>query len=283
MNLRKSFLFLALACGCLAVGFQQQPRKYVILDDKKGGFKIYDVESVVGTFSPDGGYAFEAEGSPLRGFSKQQGLTFSARTMEGVASRSGEGSFRIESAVAGGGVVLDTTASNSDGSTAKSHLETQSLTLKETDATTITIPGAFTYTNHLVSESVDRLIDLRAPGGTFVLPLLDQTSATNNPFRSANVRGPVNVTIDSKSKGAQGTSRQLVKVKADSMVYNGATRVLRLSGNVVADIDTTPAQGEGLSMTSELEWIELVLDENSALAQVRTGVGKASVREGGGR
>jgi hypothetical protein len=265
------------------MALQQQPRKYVILDDKKGGFKIYDVESVLGTFAADGSYTFDAKGSPMRGFSKEQGLAFSMRAMDGVAARTDAGSFRIQKAQANGAVVLDTTSEGPESTTTKGHLATEALSLAEgADSTTVTIPGAFTYTNHATSPTVDRLIELRAPSGTFVLPLLDQSSGTNNPFRSANVRGPVNVTVDSKRTGANGTDRQLLKVRGDAMTYDGARRVLRITGDVVADVELTPAKGEPLAFVSNLAFIEIEFDEDSGFKTFSSGAGGVSSKDGGG-
>jgi hypothetical protein len=283
MKVKRSLLLVAVGCGAVALAFQAGQKKYVILDDKKGGFKIYDVESVLGTFEPNGDYGFEATGTPMRGFSKQQGLVFSANAVDGTASRTAEGSFRIKSAKASGSVVADVNSDNTDGSNTKSHIESGSMTLSETEsAATITFPGAFTFTNHLVSSTVDRNIEVRAPSGTFVLPPLNQSSGTNNPFRSADVRGPVNVTIDSKRKGADGVTRQVVKVKGDKMTYNGETRIMRLEGNITADLETTLPDGTNTGLVTTVEWVTIELDENSALKLVRTGAGRTVGKDGGG-
>lgn len=282
MKVKRSLLLLAVGCGAMAFAFQAGQKKYVILDDKKGGFKIYDVESVSGTFDPSGDVGFEATGSPIRGFSKQQGLVFSTNALDGTAVRTADGSFRIKSAKASGSVVADVNSDNTDGSKTKSHIETGSMTLSETESTaTIVFPGAFTFTNHLVSSTVDRNLEVKAPSGTFVLPPLNQSSGSTNPFKSADVRGPVQVTVDSKRTGADGVTRQVIKVKGDRMTYNGEARTMRLEGNVTADLEITPPQGESTGLVSTVEWVTIELDENSALKLVRTGAGK-TVGKGGG-
>ncbi len=284
MKVKRTLLIAAVGCGCLAFALQQQPRKYVILDDKKGGFKIYDVESVLGSFEPDGDYGFEAKGSPMRGFSKQQGLVFSTRAMDGVAARTEDGSFRIKNAKATGAVVIEVTSTNADQSTTTSHIESETLTVIESESdSTITFPAAFSFTNRVTATSVDRLLELKAPGGVFVLPRLNQRSESKNPFKSANVRGPLNVTVDTTTKLASGTKREVFKIKADRMTYDGGSRIMRLEGNVVADMQVTPATGEPYGYVSTFDWIALEFDENSVVKKVNTGAGGSTGKGGGGR
>lgn len=282
MKAKRSLLVLVAGCGCLALALQQQPRKYVILDDKKGGFKIYDVESALGSFEPGGDYTFDASGSPMRGHSKEQGLTFSMRSMSGVAARTEGGSFRVKSAKANGSVVAEIASSGAEGSTSRSHIETEALTLTEdASESTITFPGDFTFANRVVTSGTDRFFEFKAPGGTFVTPLLSQTSGSNNPFKSATVRGPVTATIDSKRTVAEGTSRQLIKLKSATMTYDGATRILRFEGGVEADVEYTPAKGDSLAFTSNYEWLTVELDERSAVVSVKSGAGKSTSKGGG--
>ncbi len=285
MKVKRTLLIAAVGCGCLAFGLQTAQKKYVILDDKKGGFKIYDVESMLGGFDPvNGDYSFEATGAPMRGFSEQQGLVFSTRAMDGVAARTDDGSFRIKNAKATGAVVIEVTSTNTDESTTKSHVETETLTIAETaDDATITFPAAFTFTNHVVSSLVDRLMEVKAPGGVFVLPRLSQTSGSSNPFKSANVRGPLNVTVVTKSKLTDGIKLEVIKIKADRMTYDGTKRVMKLDGNVTVDLQVTPPKGEPYGSVSAFESVSLEFDENSRVMMVRTAIGKSVLSGGGGR
>ena len=284
MKVKRSLLLVAVGCGALAFAvLQQVAQKYVLLDDKKGGFKVYDVESALTSFVPNGDVEFDASGRPMKGFSKEQGLSFSALKMEGLASRTDAGSFRIKRGSASGSVVVDLASSADSGATAtKSHVESELATLVEgADSTTITLPSTFLFSNHVSSAKVDRLLELRAPSGTFVLPLLDQANGTNNPFQSADVKGPIDITVDSKMTEAKGTNRQYVKLRADKMTYDGKTRILRLDGHITGDVEGTPATGKGYSMTVNAEWVTIELDENSAVKQVRSGIGTATGKGGG--
>jgi hypothetical protein len=284
MRVKRTLLIAAVGCGCLGFALQTAQKKYVILDDKKGGFKIYDVESVMGTFESDGDYGFDATGSPMRGFSKQQGLVFSTKAMNGVATRTEDGSFRIKNAKATGEVVIEVSSTGTDDATTKSHVETETLTLAESETdSTVTFPVDFTFTNHVVSSTVDRLLDVRAPSGVFVLPRLNQNSGSSNPFKSANVRGPLNVTIDTKTKLPDGTKREVFKVKADRMTYDGTARLMRLEGNVVVDVDVTPTKGDPYGYVSNLDWIEIAFDEDSVVKGFKTGAGGSSGKGGGGK
>ena len=119
MKVKRSLLLVAVGCGALAFAvLQQVAQKYVLLDDKKGGFKVYDVESALTSFVPNGDVEFDASGRPMKGFSKEQGLSFSALKMEGLASRTDAGSFRIKRGSASGSVVVDLASSADSGATA---------------------------------------------------------------------------------------------------------------------------------------------------------------------
>jgi hypothetical protein len=281
MNLKRSLLVVTVAAVCVAPAWQQQPKKYVILDDKKGGFKIFDVESFEGGWS-EGRYSFEAEGSPMRGFSQQQGLTFSMRALAGTAAAEG-GSYRIRNGRASGNVVADTVTKEGPDES-RSHIESGALTIAEgASDTTITFPGAFTFTNRVTTPTTDRDLQLRAPGGTFVLPLLDQSGDATNPFRSANVRGPVDVTVVDKKKVADGVTTHHLKVRANVLTYNGQTRTLRLEGDLSVELTITPAKGEPQTPVMQGEWLEILLDENSAVTDIRSGAGGVRLKQGGGR
>jgi hypothetical protein len=285
MNVKRTLLLVAAGCGAIAFGLQQQPQKYVLINDNSGGFKVYDVESALTTFTPGGDVAFEASGRPMKGFSKEQGLNFAANRMEGVAVRTGEGSFRLKNGRAAGAVVVDVVSTTSEGgATSRTHLESESFAIVETEnESTFTLPSKFVFTNRVTSGTVDRLLEVRAPSGTFVLPLLNQAGGGSNPFRSADVKGPVEVTIDSKTKVTAGTSGQVVRLRADRMTYNGDTRILRLEGNITGNSITTIPNQKPLDLDMVATWITIELTSDSAVKEIKSGVGTASIRQGGGQ
>lgn len=268
----------------MALAWQQQPKKYVILDDKQGGFKVYDVESYQLDFVPDGDISFDAKGQPVRGFSKEQGLVFSANRIIATAERTTGGSLRIKNGQLTGKVVVDVGSTIGDETT-KSHLESESVTMaEEANQTRITLPSAFMFSNHVVSSTADRLMTLRAPSGTFVLPPLDQPSGSGNPFKSADVKGPITITLDSKRKSESGTSRHQVEMRGDRMRYDGAQRVLVLEGNVQYDVVMTPTKGEPVSFGGEGSQVRVEFNEDSTVKQVTGGGGgTVTLRSGGGQ
>lgn len=282
MKAKRNLLVASVLCGAAALAWQQSAQKYVLLDDKKGGFKVYDVESALTSFEPNGDVSFEATGRPVRGYSKDQGLVFSANKLDGKAVRSGSGSFRIQSGTMSGNALMDMSSVDQGGGSTKSHIESQIVTLNETnDESRVTFPGPFVFTNRVVSESVDRLLELKAPGGTFVLPLLEQAGGSNNPFKSADVKGPLEIKIDSSQKGASGVSSQVVSLKADRMTYDGAKRTIRLEGNVVGDVETKPATGTAYAFVMNATWVTIELDEGSAIKKVNSGIGSVKAKGGG--
>ncbi len=283
MKAKRSLLVLAAGCCAIAFAWQQTAQKYVLLDDKKGGFKVYDVESALTSFEPDGDVAFEATGRPVRGYSKEQGLVFSANRVEGTAARTGAGSFRIKTGSLVGNALFDVTSTSSGGATSiKSHLESQSVSLNEVgDESRVVFSVPFLFSNHVVSETVDRLLELRAPSGVFTLPLLDQTSGSNNPFKSADVKGPLAIKVDSKQKVSSGVNRQVVTLNADRMTYDGTTRILRLDGNVVGDVETTPATGNPYALMMNASWVTIEMNEDSTIKKVLSGIGSVKAKGGG--
>jgi hypothetical protein len=284
MKVKRTLLLIAAGCGAAAFAIQQSGQKHVILDDRKGGFKIYNVDSYeLGLVPNSGDLRFDATGAPVRGFSKEQGLNFSANRIAGTAARSDGGSMRITNGRMTGNVVFDI-AKSEGGQTDRSHLESASVTLaEEATQARITLPSAFTFTNHVVTPTVDRQFTIRAPSGVFVLPPLNQTSGQANPFRSADVKGPINVSLDSKQTSSAGTSRHEVELRGDRLTYDGASRTLLLEGNIVADVKITPTKGEPLEFTQTGGWARVLFNEDSSVKDVVLGAGTGVLRSGGGQ
>lgn len=283
MNVKRILLLVAAGCGAIALGLQQQPQKYVLINDNTGGFKVFDVESALTSFAPGGDVEFEASGRPVRGFSKEQGLTFSANKLEGIAARTGQGSFRLKEAKASGGVVIDVHSEDSEG-TSDSHLESASVTMKEdADSTNFTFPSAFVFANRAVTPEVNRFFELRAPSGTFEMPLLDRASGQKIPFKNANVPGPVNIVINRVKKQADGEYREDLILRADRLTFDGATRTLKLEGNIVYTIVTKPITGRGLNTTFTSTMISIPFLENGDIGIIEFGIGSATVTQGGGQ
>ena len=282
MKTKRSLLLAVLALACVAVAVQDQD-KGVLLVDKNGNFKIYDAPSSLFDLLENGDISFKAEGSPMRGFSKQQGLTFSAKKMEGYAKRTSDGNLRLQNGTATGDVVMDVKSSvEAAQTTTSSHIETQSLKMTETDTgTTVVFPGPFLFNNSLTTTNLERTIQLKAPSGTFLLPVLDQTAGMKNPFLHADVKGPVDVLVVSKTKTDKGTSQWTVHVVCDSVTYDASDRTLRLLGNVKGDVTTQPATGEPFGFDVNVDWITILLDDNMMWKDVRMGKGGVQSKGGG--
>lgn len=281
MKLMRLLFFGALVLGGLAFA-SHQAQKRVLVSDKKGDFKIFDVESAVTSFDPGGDMEFEATGLPLKGFSKQQGLSFSARSLAGVASRSAGGALRIKRALVKGDVLIDTKSIVSGGGgETTSHIEGSSMLMDERESTNVvTFDQPFTFSNRLVSPGTDRTITVGSPHGEFVLPLLSQASGSNNPFLSADLKGPVKIDIDSVQKSGAGTARWKIALVADAMTYSAQDRTIRLTGHVAGDVESTPAAGEPFGFIVGADWLNIVLDESSQVKSVKSGMGSAKQKGG---
>lgn len=279
----KPTLLFVFALGAVAFA-GQQTQKRVLVNDKKGEFKIYDVESAVTSFRPGGGMDFEASGSPLRGFSKPQGLAFSANELNGTADRINGGPLRLKKAVAKSSVVIDAQSKTPGGDGASdSHVEAESLTMTELEATTeIAFDKPFTYSNRFVATGTDRTVSLRAPSGNFVLPLLSQNSGSTNPFQSADVKGPVHIDVDSSQKAGQGTAVWKIALFADSLTYSAEDRIMRLTGHVSGDVESKPSSGEGFGFNVNADWMFVYFDESGAVKTIKSGIGKVASKPGGG-
>lgn len=280
--MRRQLLFVVTlaAVSATLIAAQKQP-KQVLLNDKKGEFKIYDVESAETSFVPGGDVQFEATGSPLKGYSKKQGVTFSALSMEGLAVRTAEGSLRLKRTLAKGSVTMDAKSAVTGGGENTSHVQAASLLLEEKEATShLTFEQAFTYTSRLVADGLDRTITLGSPKGEFVLPLLDQTTSSNNPFLSADVKGRVQIAIDSTQRAGGGTAVWKILLTADGMTYSADDRTVKLVGNVVGDVESRPSTGQPFGFEVNADWLNVYLDEASAVKTIKSGIG--SVRQKGG-
>lgn len=277
MRLFCNTFVLIVALGGMTLA-AQQVQKRVLINDKKGEFKIYDVDSHITSFDPGGDMEFEAAGSPLRGFSKQQGLTFSAKTLDGRAVRSNDGSLRFKRASIKGEVVIDTKTNTTGGGEANSHVEGNSLLMEERgSATIITFDQPFTYTSRQIAPGVERTITLSAPSGEFVLPLLSQASGSNNPFKNATLKGPVAVEIESN----QASNKWHIALKADAMTYDEIDRTLKLTGHVTGDVKSTPTTGEPFGFDVYADWLHVILDDNSAVKTIKSGTGGVKSKGGG--
>jgi hypothetical protein len=285
MKLKRILLLVAAGCGAMALAWQQQPKKYVILDDKKGGFKVYDVESHELSLDVEtGAWSFDATGRPVRGYSKEQGLNFSTNHIQGTAKQTDGGSLKITSGKFLGKVVVDVDK-DAAGQSRKNHLEGESVSMIEEEiGMRISMQSAFAFTDHLVTGTVDRTIVYKAPSGTFVLPTLDQPWPPGNPFKSADVKGPITVTLDSARKSVSGLNVYNATIKGDHMTYNGVENVLLLEGHVTWTYTVKPPNGEEGSFTSgEIEWAKVVFNDDGSVKTVLSGSGVATVRSGGGK
>ncbi len=262
----------ALALVVSAGPGQQKP----FLRDKQGKFAVFGVTSQETEFGEDGRIAFTFVGSPVSGFSKDQGLEFRCRRLDGTIFQASGGAMTLEKGTAQGQAVVTIT----QGPTA-SVVESERIELVDgQDQAVARLPGAFTFTNRNEESGASRRVNVRAASGQFVLDPLK--TRTQDPVRTATVQGPVTVTVVSTKSEKGATSKSVLTAKGQAMTYDRSTRKLVVTGNVEIEGEQTPATGRGFQGVMTVERVEITLTEKFEVARVSTRSGSATLREPGG-
>lgn len=278
-----------LAAGTIAIAlvcYAQQPGQSKLLKAKDGTFAIYyenvSSASILVDFLVDGEVSFNASGTRLNGFSNDQGLRFSMNALDGVASLAEGQPQRIKHAIASGKVVMDVERETKQGPSL-SHLETEAVELKESETEAVfKITRPFLFTNLTKSDTGDRLIELRAPSGVFVLPPLGEPTEAVIPFKSANVPGPVQIKVLSDKIGEDGVIRTLINARADLMSYDAKDRVVRMTGNVTVDYVKKPVDSDKQGVEFDCRQLLIYLNDEGEVVNVQSVTGSLRANDGGG-
>lgn len=266
---------IALALVLAAVGSvarQQGPQ----LADKRMRFAMWFVESST-TFPDKTSMTFEVSGNPVRGFSKDQNLEFSCRDMTGLINRGKDGEMHLKSGHMKGNVVL--TVSDTAGT---SRFESASVDLVDDGNTaTVKVPTAILFTNTRTGNYGKRTMVMRGSKGTFVLRSLAEKN--ENPLISADVSGPVTITVDERDGKGKIVLYTLTGNTLDAR-SEGENKVLTLTGNVHLTSDKSEPDKIGTILDFDVAQASVTLDKDFEVVKVRTkGSGSGSLRKKDGQ
>jgi len=212
--------------------------------DRKDNFAIMNFRSQLVEGNITDGFSFTFSGTPLTGYSRSQGLEFSAQSLTGRAVSDKQGGLVLRNAKATGSVQVEITRVEASGTKIEGRINSNSLTLDDPgDRATITIPSNFTYRQTDTEKAGNRILTLTGGSGTVVVDTLKAVS--KSPLRSANVVGPVKVTIKSTAVGKDKETTTDMVATGSRLTYDGATRTMVLSGNVEFDGSQNDATGAG--------------------------------------
>ena len=269
---------LSLATLALGTAFAQQATEKPAIEDRQGRFRVWGFVSTGIEFT-DGGFTFGLKGNPVRGESKQQGLTFSCSTVDGRVRQMQGGAMRLENATMVGAV--DMKMSREGGG---SGLKAAKVVLVDDgQEATVTVPGEFTFTDDLDGADGQRAVRISGPSGTFKFDPLEKPG--ERPLRAADIKGRTTAVVKSTSKDGSASEFTVV---GDSAVYSGVGRTLTLTGNVTFDGDQSPPDGPGFVGTIRgLGLVEVSFNEDGTLAKIdaKGSPGRAEMQEkksGGG-
>lgn len=263
----------------------QQQQTYEF-KDRVGQFGIENYSSFAFLGRPGQAMNFEAWGSPIRGYSRNQGLEFQAGHVV-VTALDEQGTLFLSQAEIDTNVNATITRTGPNNTTSVNTIRTARMTFADDRAISrINSPGQFTLTNRYTEGTrIDRTLTLT--GSSLQMQLDSLLRQTQDPLRSATVAGPVRVQVNSSQTQSAEISRFVIDARGARMTYNGSDRQLVLTGGVsYTGTEFLVAGGvERKLFDGDLtgDTMTIIFDENFEVLSVRLegGPGRGSVRSGG--
>lgn len=267
-----------------APALQQQPT--FEFQDRVGQFGIENYTSFRSEFRPGGVSQFEAWGSPIRGYSRRQGVEFQAGHAI-VTALDEDGALFMSNAEIDTNVRATITRTGANNATTTNTITTARMTFSDDRSVSrVNSPGQFTLTNRYQEGGrIDRTLTLS--GTSLQLQLDSLLRQTRDPLRSATVAGPVRIQVDSRQSRSQEVSRFVIDARGARLTYQGDDRRLTLTGGVsYTGTEFLVTGGEERRLfDGELtgDTMTILFDENFEIisVQLEGGPGRGSVRSGG--
>lgn len=238
--------FVLLPAGLAVIVLAQaKPQSTARFGDRKDNFAILNFRSQLVEGNITDGFSFTFSGNPLTGYSRSQGLEFSAQTLTGRAVSDKKGGLLLRNAKASGSVVVEIKRTEATGNQVEGKITTGTLTLDDPgDRATITIPGTFTYTQTDTMKAGGRSLTMSGASGNVVVDTLKAMS--KSPLRSATVTGPVKMILKSRRTGAdEKTTVTDMVATGQRLTFDGATRTMVLTGSITFDGSQNDESGAG--------------------------------------
>jgi hypothetical protein len=247
---------VAVAAFAWAGGVQDRP----FIRDREGKFALYGVPSSSAEFLEGGRIKFVARGSPARGFSKDQGLEFRARTVSGVIAQPKGRAMRLESGSAEGDVWVRLARDEATSVVTGGRVDFDDDGVQAR----LSVPGPFAFKRSAPASGGSREFALTGTSGQFVLEPLAVRSA--DPLVSAEVKGPVRAEL----RASQADGKGVYMARGDLAVYSRSDRTLRLSGDVVFEGRRQPDEGAGFEGEMFVDRLTVVFNERFEVVKVTT-------------
>ena len=225
-------------------------------------------------------------GNPLRGESRQQGLRFSMRRLEGTLRRMPDESYRLLDAEMSGNVVLNLGQADA---TPSHELRSERATLEDkTSSTVVTVPTAFTLTGRV--QNVSRYTVTGQTATAVFGPMGREAPALQRVTASGNVRTRL---VTDRGEAGFTAPRVTIRPEGENVTMTGdggvnftyqsreqqANRVMTIRMTSVSAV-VGPGQdplssldGNG-AVTLRLEWTGVPGEGQSRTRMVLTGVGR---------
>ncbi|MCW5938094.1 MAG: hypothetical protein KF884_08940 [Fimbriimonadaceae bacterium] len=254
--MRRIGILAGAALLALAWGAQDRP----FIRDRQGKFALYGVPSSSAEFLEGGKIKFAAQGSPARGFSKDQGLEFRARSVSGLIAQPKGQSMRLESGSAQGDVWIQVVRGEGTSVVTGSRIDLND----DGQNARMVSPGPFKFKQTTQVTGGKRDLDLSGASGVFTLEALGTKS--DQPLVGAEIRGPVRAELVASAADGRGT----YVVKGDRATYSRSDRTLRVVGNVVFEGTRQPKEGAGFEGEMFVDRLTVVFNEKFEVVRVLT-------------
>jgi len=270
--MKRLFAMTLLAAAIVSVAQQQKPQ----LSDKDMRFAMWFAESST-AFPDKSTITFEVSGRPVHGFSRDQNLEFSCRDMTGRIDRAKSGEMHLKSGQMKGNVVM--TVTDKAGT---SRFESASVDLTDDGNTAnVKVPSSLLFTSTKSGDYGKRVMVLKGSKGTFVLRSLAEKN--DNPLISADVAGPVTITVDERDDKGKVVLYTLTGNTLDAR-SEGDDKVFTLSGNVHLTSDKTEPDKVGAILNFDVAQATVTVNKDFEVVKVKTkGNGSGTLRDKDGQ
>ena len=163
-----------------------------------------------------------------------------------------------------------------------SRFESPSANLTDDGTTaTVKVPAALLFTNTRTGDYGKRVMVVRGSKGTFVLRSLAEKN--ENPLVSADVSGPVSITVDERDDKGKVVLYTLTGDNLD-VRSEGDDKVFTLAGNVHLTSDKSEPDKPGTLLNFDVAQASVTVDKDFEVKKVKTkGSGTGTLKDKDGQ
>ncbi len=233
---------------------------------------VKDLSSWVANAVSKRKWTFEGSGKPFQASWRSQGLSLSARTIEGVASQpEGSKAMELESATIGGPLDARVAQTKAQGGNTATIKASRAKIVRSGDLD-LTLEGPIQMTNATPDGSV---VTMTGSSATM------KVDGQKRELKNAVLTGGVRLTLKGQARQNDGSVRSVTgDVTAQSIHFDNASHTIRLDGGVVAEGSDTFTYGKVTAGSATI-----TLSESGAFRRIEFASGpvQSTVRDLGGR